>query len=41
MARRVRYLDHMEPLVQCVEDTAPERIVAATHDTLAVGTMHF
>jgi hypothetical protein len=39
MARRVRYLDPMEPPVQCGEGTASERIVAATHDTLAVGRM--
>ncbi len=41
MARRVRYLDHIEPLAQFVEDTASERIVAAAHDTLVVGTLHF
>jgi hypothetical protein len=38
MAHRVRYPDHIEPLVEFVEDTAPERIVAATHDRLAAGT---
>ena len=38
MAQRVRYPDHIEPLVQFVEETAPERIVAATHDKLAAGT---
>src|SRR5216684_2377561 len=38
MAQRVRYPDHIEPLVQFVEETTPERIVAATHDKLAAGT---
>jgi hypothetical protein len=38
MARRVAYPDRIEPLVQIVEDTAPERIVAETHDKLAAGT---
>src|SRR5262249_25133132 len=38
MTRRVRYPDHMEPLVQFVEETPPERIVAATHDKLSTGT---
>ncbi len=38
MARRVAYPDHLEPLVQFVEETAPEHIVAATHDKLAGGT---
>ena len=38
MAQRVRYPDHIEPLVEFVEDTVPERIVAATHDRLAAGT---
>src|SRR5881409_3103440 len=38
MAQRVRYPDHIEPLVQFVEETTPERIVAATHDRLAAGT---
>jgi len=38
MARRVVYPDHIEPLVQFVEETAPDRIVAATHDTLTAGT---
>ena len=38
MAQRVRYPDHIEPLVQFVEDTTPDRIVAATHDKLAAGT---
>ena len=38
MARPVRYPDHIEPLVQFVEETAPEQIVARTHDKLAAGT---
>jgi hypothetical protein len=38
MAQRVRYPDHIEPLVQFVEETAPDRIVLATHDRLAAGT---
>ncbi len=38
MAQRVRYPDHIEPLVQFVEETPPDRIVAATHDKLAAGT---
>ncbi len=38
MARRVAYPDRIEPLVQLVEETAPDRIVAATHDKLATGT---
>src|SRR5439155_988944 len=38
MAQRVRYPDHIEPLVEFVEETSPERIVAATHDKLAAGT---
>src|SRR5262245_31637024 len=38
MAQRVRYPDRIEPLVQFVEETTPERIVAATHDKLAAGT---
>jgi hypothetical protein len=38
MAHRVRYPDRIEPLVQFVEETAPERIVAGTHDKLAAGT---
>jgi hypothetical protein len=37
MAQRVRYPDHIEPLVQFVEETTPERIVAATHDKLTAG----
>src|SRR5947208_10811109 len=38
MAQRVRYPDHIEPLVEFVEETTPERLVAATHDKLAAGT---
>ena len=38
MARPVAYPDHIEPLVQFVEETAPEHIVARTHDKLAGGT---
>src|SRR5213594_3641645 len=38
MGQRVLYPDHIEPLVQFVEETPPERIVAATHDKLAAGT---
>ena len=38
MARPVRYPDSIEPLVQFVEETAPEQIVARTHDRLAAGT---
>src|SRR5437867_2674689 len=38
MARPVVYPDHIEPLVRFVEDTAPERVVAAAHDRLAAGT---
>ncbi|MBI3447688.1 MAG: hypothetical protein HY049_02020 [Acidobacteria bacterium] len=38
MTRRVAFPDHIEPLVQFVEETAPERIVAATRDRLAAGT---
>ena len=38
MARPVRYPDSIEPLVQFVEETAPEQIVAHTHDRLAAGT---
>src|SRR5207245_9911576 len=38
MAQRVRYPDHIEPLMQFVEETPPERIVAATHNKLAAGT---
>ena len=38
MARPVVYPQHIEPLVQFVEDTPPERIVAAVHDRLVRGT---
>ena len=38
MAQRVLYPDHIEPLVQFIEETTPERIVAATHDKLTAGT---
>ena len=38
MAQRVLYPDHIEPLVQFVEETTPEHIVARTHDKLAAGT---
>src|SRR5690242_12728784 len=37
-ARPVTYPDTIEPLVRFVEDTAPEHIVARTHDRLAAGT---
>ena len=38
MAQRVSYPGHIEPLVQFVEETPPDRIVAATHDRLTSGT---
>ena len=38
MAQRVAYPTHIEPLVQFVEETAPDRIVTATRDKLAAGT---
>jgi hypothetical protein len=38
MARPVAYPDHIEPLVQFVEETAPDHIVARTHAKLAAGT---
>src|SRR5947199_221092 len=38
MAQRVLYPDHIEPLVQFVEETTPEHIVARAHDKLAAGT---
>ena len=53
MAQRVQYPDPIEPLVQFVEETTPERIVAATqaaaisHDRIqdvyehAAEVMHF
>src|SRR5438132_12873359 len=37
MARSVAYPEFIEPLVHFVEDTAPEHIVARTHDKLAAG----
>ena len=38
MARPVTYPAHIEPLVQFVEETVPDQIVARTHDKLAGGT---
>src|SRR2546430_6999224 len=38
MARPVAYPASIEPLVRFVEETAPEHIVARTHDRLAAGT---
>ncbi len=38
MTRPLVYPDHIEPLVQFVEETTPEHIVARTHDRLAGGT---
>ncbi len=38
MFQPVIYPDSIEPLVRFVEDTPPERIVAATHDRLQAGT---
>jgi hypothetical protein len=38
MAQRVLYPAHIEPLVQFVEETTPEHIIARTHDKLAAGT---
>jgi len=38
MARRVVYPDRIEPLVQLVEETPPDRIVARVHDRLVAGT---
>jgi hypothetical protein len=38
MARPVTYPDHIEPLVRFVEETAPDHIVARTHDKLSGGT---
>src|SRR6267378_984549 len=38
MGHRVRFPDHIEPLVQFVEETTPDRIVAETHDKLVAGT---
>jgi hypothetical protein len=38
MARRVAYPDSVEPLVQFVEETPPDRIIAETHAKLSAGT---
>ena len=38
MAQRVRYPAHIEPLVQFVEETTPDQIVARTNEKLATGT---
>src|SRR5207253_7337999 len=38
MARPVAYPESIEPLVRFVEETAPEHIVARTHDRLVAGT---
>jgi hypothetical protein len=38
MAQRVAYPERIEPPVQLVEETPPERIVARTHEMLAAGT---
>ena len=38
MGQRVRFPDHIEPLVQFVEETTPDRIVAETNDKLVAGT---
>src|SRR5215510_9092680 len=38
MARPVAYPDTIEPLVRFVEETAPEHIVARTHERLDAGT---
>ena len=38
MAQRVVYPDHIEPLVQFVEETAPDRDVEAAHGKLTAGT---
>src|SRR5207247_5797006 len=38
MGHRVRFPDHIETLVQFVEETTPDRIVAETHDKLGAGT---
>ena len=38
MAKRVAYPAGIEPLVQFVEETPPDRIVAQTHERLAAGT---
>jgi len=38
MARPIAYPAQIEPLVQFVEETTPEHIIARTHDKLAAGT---
>ena len=38
MARPVAYPDRIEPLVQLVEETPPDRIVERVHERLAAGT---
>jgi hypothetical protein len=38
MGQRAAYPERLEPLVQFVEETAPDRIVAATHERLRAGT---
>ncbi|HKW93272.1 MAG TPA: hypothetical protein VJX92_15360 [Methylomirabilota bacterium] len=38
MARRVAYPDRIEPLVQLVEETPPDRVVERVHERLAAGT---
>ena len=38
MGQRVRFPDHIEPLVQFVEETTPDHIVATTHEKLVAGT---
>jgi len=38
MAQRVIYPAHIEPLVQFIEETAPEHLVARAHEKLATGT---
>jgi hypothetical protein len=38
MGQRAAYPERLEPLVQFVEETAPDRIVAATHEKLSAGT---
>src|SRR5689334_17077289 len=37
-ARPVTYPAHIEPLVQCVDETSPEPIITATHTKLQAGT---
>lgn len=36
MARRVAYPAHVEPLVRFVDETPPDRIIAATNEKLAL-----